>query len=88
MIDVETLINQEERLAAKRREADDRYLEWLLASVFPTPSPFGVDWERQRVIEAHDLLARWSLGLKKSGYHLREFKKETLRIFQVLLDNI
>ena len=64
-IDIEELIEQEEALDAASREADDRYLECLRARVFPTPSPFGVDWERQRMIEAHNLLARWSQGRKK-----------------------
>ncbi len=88
MIDLETLINEEEQLDAECRAASDRYLEQLRARVFPSPSPFGVDWERQRVIEAHSLLARWSLGRKKNGYELRQFQEETLRIFQVLLDTM
>ncbi len=40
------------------------------------------------MIEAHNLLARWLRSRKESGYHLREFKQETLRIFRVLLDSI
>ena len=66
----------------------DRYLERLRASAFPAPSPFGVDRENQRVIEAHNLLVRWSHGRKENGDDLREFRRETLRIFLVLLDDI
>ena len=85
-IDVEKLINDEEQFAARRREARERYLERLRASAFPAPSPFGVDWEKRRVMEARNLVARWSRGRKKSGYDVREFKYETLRIFRVVLD--
>ena len=49
-IDIEELVEQEEQFAAKLREADDRCLERLRARVFPTPSPFGIDWEKQRLI--------------------------------------
>jgi len=48
------------------RKAKYRYMECLRERAFPTPSPFGVDWEKQRVTEAYTLIARWSQGRKGS----------------------
>ena len=69
-IDFDEVTNQEQELAAMLLMAEERSLECLRARVFPTPSPFGIDWEKQRVAEIRDLLVRWSQGRKKNGYHL------------------
>ncbi len=52
VIDLDELMNQEEMLSENLRKANDRYMECLRERAFPTPSLFGVEWEKQRVIEA------------------------------------
>ena len=44
------------------RKADEWFIVTLRQRAFPTPSPFGVEWEKQRVTEAYNLIARWSQG--------------------------
>ena len=63
-------------------------MECLRERAFPTPSPFGVEWEKQRVIEAYTLIARWSQGRKENGAELRDFRDETLRIISVVLKSV
>jgi len=67
IVDFDELMNQEEMLSENIRKAKDRYMECLRERAFPTPSPFGVDWEKQRVTEAYTLIARWSQGRKGNG---------------------
>ena len=61
------LMNEEEMYSESIRKANDRYMECLRERAFPTPSPFGVEWEKQRVAEAYTLIARWSQGRKGKG---------------------
>ena len=81
-------MNEEEMYSESIRKANDRYTECLRERAFPTPSPFGVEWEKQRVIEAFTLIVRWSLGRKGNGADLRDFRDETLRIVLVVLRRI
>jgi hypothetical protein len=64
ILNFDELMKQEEMISENLRKADDRYMETLRQRAFPTPSPFGVEWEKQRVIEAYTLIARWSQGRK------------------------
>ena len=64
--DFDALMNEEEYWESIRK-ANDRYMECLRERAFPTPSPFGVEWEKQRVAEAYTLIARWSQGRKGKG---------------------
>jgi hypothetical protein len=50
--DFDELMNEEEMYSDSIRKANDLYMETLRERTFPTPSPFGVEWEKQRVIEA------------------------------------
>ena len=59
IVDLDELMNQEEMHSENLRKADDRYMETLRQRAFPTPSPFGVEWEKQRVAETYTLIARW-----------------------------
>jgi hypothetical protein len=63
-------------------------METLRKRAFPTPSPFGVEWEKQWVIEAYTLIARWSQGRKENGAELKDFREETLRIISVVLKSV
>ena len=83
--DFDELMNQEETYSDNIRKANDRYMECLRERAFPSPSPFGVEWEKQRVIEAYSMIARWSQGRKGNGADLRDFRDETLRIILVVL---
>jgi len=85
---IDELMNEEETYCDSIRKANDRYMETLRKRAFPTPSPFGVEWEKQRVIEAYTLIARWSQGRKKIGADLKKFKDETLRIISVVLKSV
>jgi len=85
---IDELMNEEETYCDSIRKANDRYMETLRKRAFPTPSPFGVDWEKQRVIEAFTLIARWSQGRKKNGADLKDFRDETLRIISVVLKSV
>ena len=82
------LMNEEEMYSESIRKANDRYTECLRERAFPTPSPFGVEWEKQRVIEAFTLIVRWSQGRKGNGADLRDFRDETLRIVLVVLKSV
>jgi hypothetical protein len=82
--DFDALMNEEEYCESIPK-ANDRYMETLRERAFPTPSPFGVEWEKQRVIEAFTLIVRWSQGRKGNGADLRDFRDETLRIVLVVL---
>jgi len=88
IIDLDELINEEEMHSESIRRVRDRYMETLRERAFPTPSPFGVEWEKQRVIEAFTLIARWSQARKKNGYDLKNFRDETLRIILVVLKSM
>ena len=65
--DFDALMNEEEEYCESIRKANDQYMECLRERAFPTPSPFGVEWEKQRVAEAYTLIARWSQGRKGKG---------------------
>ena len=82
------LMNEEEMYSDSIRKANDRYMECLRKMAFPTPSPFGVEWEKQRVIEAYTLIARWSQGRKGNGAELKNFGEETLRIISAVLKSV
>jgi len=88
IVDFDELMNQEEMLSENLRKADDRYMETLRQRAFPTPSPFGVEWEKQRVTEAYSMIARWSQGRKRNGADLRDFRDETLWIILVVLKSV
>ena len=88
IIDFDGLMNQEEMISEKLRKADDQYMEALHERAFPTPSPFGLEREKQRVIEAYNLIARWSEGRKVTPYELMVFRDEPLRIMLVVLDTM
>jgi hypothetical protein len=83
--DFDELMNEEEKYSDSIRKADDRFMETLRKRAFPTPSPFGVEWEKQRVIEAYNLIGRWSEGRKETPFDLKNFREETLRIISVVL---
>ena len=58
--DFDALMNEEEEEYCESiPKANDRYMETLRERAFPTPSPFGVEWEKQRVAETSTLIARW-----------------------------
>jgi len=86
--DFDVLMNEEETYSDSIRKANDRYMETLHKRAFPTPSPFGVEWEKQRVIEAYTLISRWSQGRKEPPYDLKNFRDETLRIISVVLKSV
>ena len=86
--DFDELMNEEEMYSDSIRKANDRYMETLRKRAFPTPSPFGVEWEKQRVIEAYTLIARRSQGRKKNGADLKNFREETLRVISVVLKSV
>jgi len=88
IIDLDELMNEEEMLSENLRKADDRYMETLRQRAFPTPSPFGVEWEKQRVTEACSMIAQWSQGRKGNGADLRDFRDETLWIMMVVLKSM
>jgi len=88
IIDFDELMKQEELYIENHRKADEWFIETLRERAFPTPSLFGVEWEKQRVIEAYDMVARWSQGRKGNGYDLMVFRDESLRIMLVVLDTM
>ena len=88
IVDSGQLMNEEEIHTAWVRKAKARYMECLRERAFPTPSPFGVDWEKQRVTEAYTLIARWSQGRKGNEADLGDFRDETLRIILVVLESM
>jgi len=45
IIDLAELMNEEEMHSENLRKAYDRYMETLRQRAFPTPSPFGVEWD-------------------------------------------
>ncbi len=69
----------------KQRQANDRYMETLRKRAVPTPSPFGVEWEKQRVFEAYTMIARWLEGRKVTPQELMVLSDESLRIMLVAL---
>ncbi len=87
-VDFEELMKQEELNTRNHRKADERFVETLRQRAFPVASPFGVEWEKQRVIEAYTMVAGWSQGRKTNEADLMSFKEETLWIMLVLLDAI
>ncbi len=86
IVDFDELMKQEEMNTRNHRKADDRFVETLRQRAFPVSSPFGVEWEKQRVIEAYSMVAGWSQGRKENGFDLMSFKEETLWIILVMLD--
>ncbi len=85
-IDVDELMREAEMYCEGIRKVNDQYMETLREQSFPNPSPFGVEWETQRVTEAFALIARWSQGRKATLYELQIFKMEALRIILVMLE--
>jgi len=83
--DFDELMNEEEKYSASIRKANDQFMESLRKDAFPTPSPFGVEWEKQRVIEAYTLIRRWAQGRTENGADLKNFREETLWIISVVL---
>ena len=45
-------------------------MDSLRKAAFPTPSPFGVEWEKQRATEAHTLIHRWAQDRTENGADL------------------
>jgi hypothetical protein len=88
LINFDELMKQEEMYIENLRKADEWYMEVLRERTFPTPSPFGIEWEKQRLIEAYNMIARWSEGRKDEGYELQVFKQESLRIMLVVLESM
>ncbi len=88
ILNFDELMKQEEMISENLRKADDRYMETLRQRAFPTPSPFGVEWEKQLVTEAYSMIARWSQGRKRNGAELRDFRDETLWIMMVVLKSV
>jgi hypothetical protein len=88
IVDFDAVMKWEEMNSENHRKADDWYMEILRQRAFPTPSPFGVEWEKQRVTEAFTMIARWSQGRKGNGADLRDFRDETLRIILVVLKSV
>jgi len=86
--DLGELIKREELHVEKIRKINEWYMEILSERALPTPSPYGTEWETQRVIEACDLIARWSQGRRETDEDLMEFREESLRILLVVLDGI
>jgi len=84
--DLDYMIKREELHIENLRKINEWYMEVLRERAFPTPSPFGVEWEKQRVIEAYNMIARWSEGRKVTPYELMNFRDESLRIMLVVLD--
>jgi hypothetical protein len=88
IIDFDELMKQEELYIENHRKADEWFIETLRERAFPTPSPFGVEWEKQRVSDAYSMIARWSQGRKRNGADLRDFRDETLWIMMVVLKSM
>ena len=86
--DLEEMIKREELHQENLRKLNEWYMEVLRERAFPTPSPYGTEWETQRVVEACDLIARWSEGRRETLDDLMEFRDESLRILLVVLDGI
>ncbi len=72
--------------AEKQRKTNERYMESLRKRAFPAPSRFGVEWEKQQVIEAYPMIARWLEGRKVTPQELMVLSDESLRIMLVVLD--
>ena len=47
--------------------AREQQMDSLREAAFPTPSPFGVEWEKQRSTEAYTLIHRWAQGRTENG---------------------
>ena len=62
IVDFDAVMKWEEMISENHRKADEWFIETLRQRAFPTPSPFGVEWEKQRVTEAFTMIARWSQG--------------------------
>ncbi len=88
IVDFDELMKQEEMNTRNHRKADERFAETLRQRAFPVPSPFGVEWEKQRVIETYSMVAVWSQGRKKNECDLMSFKEESLWLMLVVLDAI
>jgi len=48
----------------------ERHIDTIRKSAFPSPSPFGVEWEKQRATEAYALIHRWAQGRTGDGADL------------------
>jgi hypothetical protein len=48
----------------------ERYIDTIRKAAFPTPSLFGVEWEKQRATEAYTLIHRWAQGRTENGADL------------------
>lgn len=86
--DLGELIKREELHVENIRKIKEWYMEVLRERAFPTPSPYGTEWETQRVVEACDLIARWSQGRIGTHEDIIEFREESLRILLVVLNGI
>jgi hypothetical protein len=86
--DFDELMNEEEKYSDSIRKANDQFTESLRKAAFPAPSPFGVEWEKQRVTEAYTLIHRWAHGRTETPVDLKNFREETLRIISVVLKSV
>ena len=86
IVDFDAVMKWEEMNSENHRKADEWFIVTLRQRAFPTPSPFGVEWEKQRVTEAYSMIARWSQGRKATQDDLMTFIDESLRIMLVVLD--
>ena len=50
--------------------AREQHMDTIRKAAFPTPSPFGVEWEKQRATEAHTLIHRSAQGRTENGADL------------------
>jgi len=84
--DLDEMMKREELHIENLRKINKWYIEVLRERAFPTPSPYGVEWETERVVEAYNMIARWSEGRKATRSELMNFIDESLRIMLVVLD--
>jgi len=86
IVDLDVMMKWLEMNVEKQRQANERYMETLRKRAFPTPSRFGVEWEKQRVFEAYTMIARRLEGRKVTPQELMVLSDESLRIMLVALD--
>ena len=61
-------------------------MDTIRKTAFPTPSPFGPEYERQRIREAYELLNGWWVSRMDKPIHLRASKEESLRILSAVVN--
>jgi len=47
IVDFDEMMEWEEMNSENHRKADEWFIETLRQRAFPTPSPFGAEWEKQ-----------------------------------------